>query len=231
MCDVTVLIETAPHEFSANCLFNERGLFPYFAADKQVKQGGGSQRRTFRYDGEEWDVKLYYQESGLQHPGETTPEGTAFQIETLREFRFKIQSRDDEIGQRSFNAHLAPRWPGMKSKSGGEVPVPEGFGEGINVRVDGSNIEFEEYLPLLQRAAEAVDIRREYFAEPHPYSNVRDAERYVRLDKDVSGPVHARDGPIAQMGHLLENDREGYRKVVQNDQNERGETLPGFYIP
>ena len=102
---MTVLIETTPHEFSANYLFNERGLFPYFAAAKQVKRGGGSQRRTFRYDGEEWDVKLYYQESGLlQHPGETTPEETAFQIETLREFRFKIQSRDDAIGQRSFNA-------------------------------------------------------------------------------------------------------------------------------
>ena len=108
----------------------------------------------------------------------------------------------------------------MKSKSGGKVPVPEGFGEGINVRVDGSNIEFEEYLPLFQRAAEAVDIRRDYFAEPHPYSNVRDAERYVRLNKDVSGPVHARDGPIAQMGHLLENDREGtagsYRTIKRS---------------
>ena len=226
---MTVLIETAPHEFSANYLFNERGLFPYFAADKRVKQGGGSQRCTFRYNGEDWGVKLYYQESGLQHPGETTPEGTAFRIESMREFRFKIESRDDEIGHRSFNAHLAPRWPGMKSKNGGEVPVPEGFGEGVNVRVDGSNIEFDEYLPLLQRAAESVDIQRGYFANPHPYSNVRDAERYVRLDKDVSGPVHARDGPIAQMGHLLENDREGYRKVVQNDQNERGETLPGYY--
>lgn len=31
------------------------------------------------------------------------------------------------------------------------------------------------------------------------------------------------------MGHLLENDREGYRKVVQNDQNERGETLSSYY--
>jgi predicted transcriptional regulator len=28
---------------------------------------------------------------------------------------------------------------------------------------------------------------------------------------------------------VLENDRSGYRKVVQNDQTERGETLPGYY--
>jgi hypothetical protein len=26
---VTILVETAPHEFSANYLFDDRGLFPY----------------------------------------------------------------------------------------------------------------------------------------------------------------------------------------------------------
>jgi hypothetical protein len=31
------------------------------------------------------------------------------------------------------------------------------------------------------------------------------------------------------MGHLLEHDRRGYRKVVQNDDTERGKNLPGFY--
>jgi hypothetical protein len=60
-------------------------------------------------------------------------------------------------------------------------------------------------------------------------SNIQDAERYVRIEKDASGTVHARDGPIANLGHLLENDRDGYRKVVQNDQDERGEQVPGYY--
>ena len=35
---MTVFIETAPHEFSANYLFNERGLFPYFAADNRASE-------------------------------------------------------------------------------------------------------------------------------------------------------------------------------------------------
>lgn len=226
---MTVLIETVAHEFAANYLFNARGLFSFFAADRRVKEGGGSQIATFAHQGETWRVKLYYQESGLRHPGSTTPEGTAFDLDTLREFRFTIRSEDDPVGQRKFNAHLAPRWSGMRSKQGTEIPVPEGFGEGVNVRISGSNIEFTEYLPLLQQAAAAVGIEGEYFSDPHPYSNVQDAERYVRLDRDISGPVHSRDGPIARLGHLLENDREGYRKTVQNDQNERGETLPGYY--
>ncbi|WEL27342.1 DUF7845 domain-containing protein [Haloferax volcanii] len=226
---MTVLVETAPHEFAANLLFNERGLRPYFAADSRVKAGGGSQAGMFTYGGEEWRAKLYYQESGLEHPGKTTPKGTPFEIENLREFRFSIHSVDDTVGQRKFNAHLSPRWLGMKSKNGGEIPVPEGFGEGVNLRISGANIEFEEYLSLLRCAASSVGIQPGDFDDPHEYSNIQDAERYVRLHKDVSGPVHARDGPIAQMGHLLENDREGYRKVVQNDQTGRGEALPGYY--
>lgn len=226
---VTVYVEPAPHEFAANYLFNERGLASFFAVDRRVKRGGGSALGTFIHDGEEWQARLYYQESGLQHPGDTTLRGTNFDIETLREYRLNVISLDDEVGQRKFNVHLAPRWPGMKSQSGEGIPVPDGFGEGVNIRVSGSNIEFAEYLVLIQRAFGAVDIRPDYFAEPHPYSNVRDAERYVRLHRVASGRVHARDGPIARLGHLLENDRNGYRKVVQNDQTERKEALPGYY--
>ncbi len=226
---MTVYVETVPHEFAANYLFNERGLAPFFAADRRVKRGGGSALGTFTHDGEEWQARLYYQESGLQHPGDTTPQGTSFDIETLREYRLNVTCLDDEVGQRKFNIHLAPRWPGMKSQSGEEIPVPDGFGEGVNLRVSGANIEFADYLVLIQRAFGAVDIRPDYFAEPHPYSNVRDAERYVRLHREASGRVHARDGPIARLGHLLENDRNGYRKVVQNDQTEHKEALPGYY--
>jgi hypothetical protein len=226
---LTFYVDTPPHEFAANYLYNDRGLSPFFAADRRVKRGGGSAMGTFTVDDEEWQVRLYYQESGLAHPGEATPQRTRFDIETLREFRLSVRSLEDDVGRRKFNVHLTPRWPGMKSKNGTEIPIPEGFGEGVNLSVSGANIEFSDYLVLLQRAFGAIDIQPGYFADPHPYSNVRDAERYVRLHREVSGPVHARDGPIARMGHLLEDDRSGYRKLVQNDRTERGETLPGYY--
>ncbi|WP_411964693.1 MarR family transcriptional regulator [Haloferax sp. YSMS24] len=226
---MTVYVETAPHEFTANFLFNDRGLFPFFATDRRVKRGGGSALTTFSYDDEEWQARLSYQESGLENPGDTTPQGTRFDIETMREYRLNVRSLGDPVGQRKFNVHLTPRWPGMKSKGGAEIPVPEGLGEGVNLRLSGANIEFDEYLPLIRCAFGAVGIQPGYFSEPHPYSNVQDAERYVRLHREVSGPIHARDGPIARLGHLLENDRSGYRKVVQNDQTERGEPLPGYY--
>jgi hypothetical protein len=40
-------IDPSWHEYAANLLFAEDGLAPYFAADSQVKAGGGSQRVRF----------------------------------------------------------------------------------------------------------------------------------------------------------------------------------------
>lgn len=223
------LIETAPHEFNANYNF-DGGLNPYFAFDRVVKQHDGSTQDTFRHDGEQWRVKLYYQDSNIVNPGERTRTGTQFDIESIREFRLAVKSIDDSQGERKFNAHVRPRWDGMKVEKddGTKRPLDVPFTEGVNVRIRGSNIEFTEYLTLLQRAAGTVGVKWSYFTEPHNSSNVQQAERYVRVHKDKSGPVHARDGPLARMGHLLENDRHGHRKIEQRDMNERGEQLPGY---
>jgi len=228
-------IKPAWHEFAANLLFAEDGLAPYFAADSQVKAGGGSQRARFEVAGECWNVKLYYQDSGIAHPGPSLPTGTEFRLQEIREFRLHVSRASDEdaVGEQSFNAHIAPRWQGMEvEKDDGtrfEMDVPEELDEGVNVRIQGSNINAFRYSRLLKRAAEAVGISMGYFEDPLEFSNTQDAERYVRVHTDESGPVHARDGPIATMGHLLEDDRTGYRKVVQNDDDEHGRNLPGYY--
>lgn len=228
------LVGPAPHEFTTNFVFDENGLDPYFGADSQVKAGGGSQTGRFAHDGEHWVAKLYYQESGLLPPdGGKTPAGTPWGIEQIREFRIQVKLSGDAVGKKRFNAHISPRWQGMKAeKSGGyvtEISVPADVEEGVNVRVSGANIPFVKYQPLLRKAADAVGISGWYFRSPHAFSNVVDAARYVRLHTSRSGPIHARDGPIAKMGHLLEDDRSGYRKLVQNDQDDGSERLPGYY--
>ena len=228
-------VRLAPHEFNANLLFNDNGLAPFFGLDSAVKAADGSRREEFHAGGERWVARLSYQESNIVHPGSQTPQGTDFRIETIREYRIKVlrHPSEDSVGEQDFTAHVAPRWPGMEGErddgSRVEIPVPDGFGEGVNVRVKGSNIAFDRYPKLLRRAAGVLGIAARYFEEPHAYSNIQDAERYARVHMDASGPVHARDGPLAAMGHLLEDDRSGYRKVVQNDDDERGRNLPGYY--
>ena len=232
---MTTYVDLAPHEFSANYIFDDDGLSPFFGCDYVVKMNGGSHVAEFQLDGETWVTKLYYQDSGIVNPGGTTPQGTEFAIEEMREFRIHVfrHPREDPVKEQKANFHIAPWWQGMRVENDDgdvfELSVPDDLTEGVNVNAKGANIEFDRYQDLLQRAASAHDINSGYFANPHEHSNVQDAERYVRLDKDRSGPIHARSGPIAKMAHLLENDRDGYRKLVQNERDERGRHLPGYY--
>ncbi|SNR58999.1 DUF7845 domain-containing protein [Halorubrum vacuolatum] len=215
-------VETAPHEYSANYVYPD-GLGPWFGAAR-LCDATGSRRGSFRLDGETWRVTLSFQESGLAPPeGGETRDGTRVEFETIREFRLNAV-RDDDVGEKKVKALIQPRWYGLESKSGKKAARPLWeLGDAVNVRVRAANVEFNRVETIIQRAAGAVTLDPMYFTNRSPdYSVVTDAARYVRLHRGVSGPVHAREGPIARMGHLLESDREGYRKIVQDDTERAG---------
>lgn len=215
-------VETAPHEYQANYVY-AGGLGPWFAAAR-LCNASGSARGRFRFGGDEWRVTLSYQESGLAPPkGGETPDGTRVEFETLREFRLNAVA-DDDVGERKVNALIQPRWRGLQSESGKNVARPLwDLGDAVNVRINAANVEFEDVETVLQRAAGAVTIDPMHFEQrADEFSVVTDAARYVRLDRSEAGPVHAREGPIARMGHLLEGDRSGYRKIVQDDTERAG---------
>lgn len=228
-------IETAPHELDANLLFNSYSLQPFFDINSVMTKDDDTVEGTFEKQGERWIVELTPQTSNIQHPGRKTPAGTPFPIETIHEYRLVVARyhEEDGIGEQYFTAHLTPRWRGMQgqTRTGDvvDIPVPKDFGEGVNVRIQGSNIEFDRYQDLLAFGLSAISINPTYFVDPHPSSNIQDAERYVRIHREESGPLHARDGTIRGLGHLLENDRTGYRKLIQNDQDDHGNALPGYY--
>ena len=225
---MTVAVETTQHEVSMNLIWCD--FDPIFALDNAIKKFGGSNSKTVVFDGIEWRCTLYYQESGIMHPGEELPDGTPYHLETIREYRIDCKAIDG-LQERKVNFHIAPRWDGMRAEeSGEEIPTPPQLDAGINVRANGSNYEAEMYVHLLKNVAAMLDAGGRYYEEEtlHPYSNVQDLARYVRVNESESGPVHGRSGPIAQMGHLLENDRSGYRSVEQKDTDRRGNDLPGY---
>jgi len=204
-------VATAPHEYMANYVYTD-GLGPWFGAAR-LCDATGSRRGSFTLDGETWRVTLSYQESGLAPPdGSETPDGTPVEFDTLREFRLNAVV-DDEIGERKVKALIQPRWRGLESESGKSVARPLwDAGDAVNVRVNASNVEFDRVETVIQRAAGAVTLDPMHFeSRSDEYSVVVDAARYVRLHRDVSGPVHGREGPIARLGHLLESDRSGDR--------------------
>jgi hypothetical protein len=228
---MTELIETAPHEFNAQYNFDD-GLMPYFAVDQAVKAADGARESTFQCAGTQWKATLYYQDSNIVHPGETTPTETPFRLDEIREFRISVEAVEsgDKSDQKGFNSHIRPRWEHMEVENeyGDKRTLQIPFREGLNVKVQGSNIEFQNYHRLLKAAFEAVDVNPDYFDSPHESSVVTQAERYVRIHEDYSGPIHARDGPLARLGHLLEDDRGGRREIEQADTAEDGTRVPGF---
>lgn len=218
------VVRTAPHEYEAHYFY--RGLGLWLAADRITSDHGGSLRGSFKTNGEKWDVTLSYQPSGLAPPdGGVTPGGTEIQHDTIREYRLNLV-RDDEVREKKAKCHIAPRWKGLQSDSGKDAAKAAwDAGDGSNVRINAANIEFDRIRDLLGRAAAAVNINSQHVAESNrleQYSTVTDAARYVRIDKRDSGPIHGREGPLARMGHLLESDRTGYRKVVQDDSKRSG---------
>lgn len=239
ICDGQTLVEPQSHGFWAEYNYNHAGLRPFFALDNAVKTADGSRTETFIALNETWEVTLYYQDSGAVVPESgTTPAGTELDLENIREFRLQVDAQDGH-DLKSVNYHVRPRWKGMlmERNDGSRVrhPVPDVLAntetDAINVDMRGSNIPFDEYAPLLEAAAEAVDVGGWYFAaeERHPTSSIVDMERYVRLHKDVSGPIHAQDGPLTNLAHVMANDRDGYRKQIVNDEDNHGQNLPGFY--
>jgi hypothetical protein len=81
-------IAPAWHEVDMNLVFDDRGdccshgLEPFYAAERLVRQHGGSKRARCRVGKYEVLVTLYYQESGI---GALNHESS--ELDTVREFR------------------------------------------------------------------------------------------------------------------------------------------------
>ena len=244
MTDARRIVEPAHHEFTVNLNYTSHGLNPWFAADSVVKDyDGGTTLEAVDLPSLEdtADVSIRYQDGNLLPPdGGETPAGTEIDMDTIREYRIHVEANDGHGGLKSVDYHIRPRWYKQKAETGGGETItlePGGLTspqtDGISVKAAGSNVAFGKYDQLLREAADALGINSWYFGDGpfdvHETSNVQDAARYVRVHESASGPIHARDGPLVGLAHVLENDRDGYRKLVQNDADERDIQKPGFY--
>lgn len=217
------VVESAPHEYEAHYFYDGLGL--WLAADS-LTSPTGSVSGQFEDDGEIWSVTLSFQESGLAPPDSgVTPGGTEIDHDTIREYRLNATVQDD-IEEKKVKCHIAPRWKGLQSEDGEDAAKAAwDAGDGTNLKVNSSNVEYDRVQQLIERMAVNVRINSMHVSESNrrdEYTTVTDAARYVRLNKQHSGPIHGREGPLARMAHLLESDRTGYRKIVQDDTKKSG---------
>lgn len=208
------LLDTCMDEFGANLIYTSNDIHPHFALDRAVKDANGSKRATFGWSGETWAARLWYQESGLasrDHPD--------YRLETVREHRIMVKPVDDPAGKRRAQFHVAPRWPDMETTEGNAISTPNLLG--VNVKAQGAKLDFDAYPELLRRGADALDINPAYFASEHPYSNIYEAETYVRANRKKTGTVFG-DGSPMQRIHELAGRSGKYRKLIEDDRGEEG---------
>lgn len=227
------LVDTAWHEFRAYLKFEKHGLSPYYALHSLMRRsdwhGEDLPSEIFEHNGKQYKAEFSYREKkseDKQYKPWSVPE---FKIERPREFHFIVRT-SDQIRKASF--HIRPRWPDIELQDGTNVSNPRDM-IGVDVDVEGSNHEPEEYPELLDKTMQAFgvnggspDPERRYLSTPNvePWSVVIDGERYVRLDPEYSGRLIGVKGPIERIGILLANERSGYRKRVADDTK-----IEGYY--
>jgi hypothetical protein len=208
------LLDTCMDEFGANLIYTSNDLRPHFALDRAVKDADGSKRATFERGGETWTAALSYQESGLaprDHPD--------YRLETVREHRITVCPISDEAGKRRAKYHVAPRWPDMETTEGKSVSTPELLG--VNVKTQGAKLDAGEYPELLRRGAEALDINPGYFAHEHAYSNIYEAESYVRVDRQKATRIFG-SGSVMQRLFELAGGSGKFRMLREDDRGDAG---------
>lgn len=236
-------LATAAHELHTNFITGvhpepgtrDYGLKSYYALHNISKEydgwkSEGKPSREFSFNGERWAAVLDYQDSGLD------PMPSAeFSIENVKEYRLYFVSMDSphyvdenpadqQDRQKGGTVHVAPRWPNLTA-DGEPVSVPDYGAPYVNFSVQGSNISHREYHDLLKRILDAFGIAPRYVENPHPDSNIQDLARYVRIKRGESGPLFSPDGPIARAHTLIQGDRSGYRKHVEDHRE-----IPGYYV-
>ncbi|WP_439028490.1 DUF7845 domain-containing protein [Haloarchaeobius sp. DT45] len=231
------------HEFDVHLHFTRYALKPYYALDSVRKdhpgwQTSGKPTATFGLDGDTWAACFDYQHQPIIPPDPAVV--PSYSLETAPLFRVHFVAKDslydDERADQSKRIRggtitVRPRWPDMKNKDEetGRVSRVRGYMDigqpYIDVQVQGSNIDFDLYLELVQEAMAAFGIHRKYFADPARTSNINDAAVYVRPRRSVSGSVYAADGPIERIHQLLESDRSGVRRHHADHRK-----IPGYHV-
>lgn len=198
---VTGYVKPANHEFAANFLFDVNCLSPFFPAHSRVKEGAGSRSSEFHDRGERWSVTLLPAREQDRTSGTTRPTDTEWPLDQMLEFRLQVvpHPEEDPIGEQGFNVHFTPRWQDMEVEkqdgSGIEYSVPKTIHEAVNLKVQGSNVDFNRYLGQLQPAVSAVGIGADCLEAPTS-PNLSDVLRGVEESwSDFRRVLRHRDQP------------------------------------
>lgn len=203
--------QVEPHTHEASAYLNYApdgddydGLDPYFAIASLAIEAfdGYTELEDVAIDGEAWDIRLNYSESGIAPRPTDDVDG-----ETL--YEFDITMRGPGEAKASFN--LSPRYPSMRGPDGDSLSLPwqhVAADEGICVYVQASNVALDRFPGLLARAvfelADEADqgLYHGYFDAPIS-GRLTDIERYVRIQREMAEKLGGTGGVLDRLAMRL----------------------------
>ena len=194
----------APVESGGSYLTDYDGLDPYWSLASLILGSfdGYRELEGVEINGEEWDVRVNYSQSGFRPRPEDDIDG-----DRLYEFDINVRGRD----RRKCNYNVSPRFPDMR-KSDGEGTTtafhhtdPD---SGVSIHCESSNMRFDEIPALLPRfIAELAEdagtsIYHGYFESPFD-GRITAVERYVRLTRSMNEKLIANGGVLDRLSMHL----------------------------
>jgi len=232
----TLFLEPAPHECKAFLNF-EGSLKAYYALDRAKKDdsapGVEPSTHHFDYGGESFELSFRRKSSGF-----IPPDRDDYRLESVPEFVLDVEAVT-EPRKRHVNFVLSPRCDGLQTSSGA-FQSPDFTG--VSVHAQGANLSPTDYPQLLRFAAETIDVNPRYFDTPHKTSTLYEYERYVRIRRSKSSPIHKSGGTIEQLfEHITDIARRrefvddntktsGFYNVVRFDSDASGSILSGHSL-
>lgn len=184
------------------------GLAPYWAlSDLLINHADGFVETAAEIDGEAWDIRLNYSRSGI-----APRESDDVARDTLYEFDLTATG----YSQRKVHVNFSPRFPGMAQPSGEPIKTPwmhfDDVDAGVDAQVQGSNLDVDEYLPLVNRFLQELAVAADYslhhghFDEPFG-GRIQEIERYLRLNYEQSKKLVGDTGVLQRLMMLLAEER------------------------
>lgn len=249
-------LDTQVHEAGFRWKLPQHGLRPYWLLSRLLFDAydGGIEELPYEADdGEQWSISLRYHKSGFK------PRPNDNAGDRLYEFDLHAEGQ----GERKVTFTISPRFPDMRHYDDGEpvdIPwnsaqtrrwspdgTPRDAQEAIDVDVQGSNLELDEYRDLLPQFVDALalnageTINPDLFHGPiHPSSRIYALERYIRLSRGMGQKLIGRTGIMFKLGMLLADQQDlagtyqfdnedavGKFHVFKMGRQEARELLPG----
>lgn len=168
-------------------------------ADLLINQADGYLETSVEIDGETWDVRLNYSDSGIApRPSDSIDR------ETVYEFDLTAHG----YGQRKLSTNFSPRWDGLATPDGDHIDTVWDHmdHEGVDGHVQASNLDVGELPHLIARflveLAGAADYDWNQPLDPGG-GRIYELERYLRLNADQNKKLIGETGIMQRLMMLL----------------------------